>query len=148
MPEHPENPENPEHPENPDGAIQRIADRYPPADRRHRFAGIAILTVAVVLIGTWYLGNSARLAEPPVDGSIMTFEVVDDEHIDVTLLVVRPDPSRPAECTVMASDSSQQAVGELAVEVPPSDSGRETHKATLRTYQPAVNAHLKGCRLL
>ena len=134
--------------EAPDNVDQRIADRYPPADRRQRFIGIAILTVAVALIGVWYLGNSARLADPPVNGSLMTFEVVDDEHVDVTLLVARPDPSRPAECTVLASDPSEQAVGELAVEIPPSESERVTHRATLRTYQPAVNAHLKGCRLL
>lgn len=129
-----------------DSAAERLAQRYPPTDPRVRVVGIAALAVVVIAMLWWYLGASARLATPDVDAQIVSFEVVDEQHLDVTLQVSRADAAQPATCTVVASDAAGQAVGELEVPIPPAGATHVLHRTTVRTYAEATNAHLKACR--
>lgn len=128
-------------------ATERLAERYPPPDRRRRLIRLTAVIVAVVMALAWYLLVSLRLATPAIDARLTSFEVIDARTVDVTLTVTRRDPHIPAACQLYASASDDQAVGEAPIEIGPDDRSTIIVTGEVRTYQKASNAHLGACTL-
>lgn len=126
-------------------AAARLAARYPEPSRRARVTMIVLLALVLGAGLTWYLAVSARLASPDVNGQIATYAVVDDQNVMVELMVSRADPRQEATCTVIASDATDQAVGEVNARIAPATDRRVTQQVTIRTYVRATNVHLKSC---
>ncbi len=128
--------------------IDRIARRYPPVNARGPVVR-AIIAVVVVLALGWYLQTAVRNSQrPPVEATLTAHWVIDDQRAGFTLLVVRPDPSREAVCTVRAQAQNFEHIGQLDLTIPPSDQEQVTVDGSLRTVRPADAVYVEGCRLV
>lgn len=126
---------------------ERLAQRYPAPSRWQRWSTVVVLVVVVAVAAVWFLGTSSRIASPPVQVQIISFDVVDDQHIEVTMLVDRSDPAKAATCTLYAAAPAgdDQAVGEAEVTIPPASERSVEFTTELRTYKRAGNAHVRDC---
>lgn len=127
--------------------IARIARRYPPRTLGPLVK--ALIALAVVLGLAWYLQMAVRNSQrPPVEATLTAHWVVDAQQAGFELLVARPDPSRPAICTVRAQAQNYEHIGDTEVEIPPSDQDQVTITGTLRTVRVADALYVEGCRLV
>lgn len=127
--------------------IERIARRYPPFRVRGPLVR-AVIAVAVVLGLAWYLQTAARNSQrPPVEATVASHWVIDDQQAGFDLIVVRPDPSRPAVCRVRAQAQNYEHIGDAEVTVPPSDQEQVIITGSLRTVRQSDAVYVEGCRL-
>lgn len=127
--------------------IERIARRYPPFRVRGPLVR-AIIAVAVVLGLAWYLQTALRNSQrPPVEATVTSHWVIDQQRAGFDLLVARPDPSRPAVCRVRAQARNYEHIGDAEVTVPASDQEQVTITGSLRTVREADAVYVEGCRL-
>lgn len=132
-------------PMNPDAA-ERLARRYP--SRRtpvSNWRAWAVLAAAVGL--AWLAWAAFTGANPPVTARVDSFEVVSNAEIDVRITVDRPDPRRPAECSLFAQAVTYERVAELVVQIPPGTERLTTHDVALRTFKRATTADIESCRV-
>jgi hypothetical protein len=80
----------------------------------------------------------------PVTAQVYGYDVVDDHHVAITLMVHRPEPVS-VRCTVYAQADDHSNVGEKTVTVPAGD--RENTRVTiaLDTERRAVTGVLRRC---
>lgn len=131
--------------ESPEQAAARIAARYP---RPRRTA--TVVTIGAVLVGLlaiWGVWAGLHRAQPGIHGQLYSYRVVSPSQVDVVLKVHRPDPSKAGVCTVQAQAPSGETVGELDVQLAPSNTTDQDVPATLKTYLKAHTAIITGCRL-
>ncbi|MDQ4092338.1 MAG: DUF4307 domain-containing protein [Actinomycetota bacterium] len=130
--------------------------RYGPRTLRRRrrwTAPVGLLLVilaglAVAVIGYRNLGST------PVQGEALVFVLLDgnvDTHPDtygvqLSLNVIRDDPSRPAVCIVRARSRDGEETGRKEVYVPPA-AGPIVLTTVVRTSRPPVTADVYGCSL-
>ena len=130
--------------------------RYGPRalSRRRRWVapgGLLLVVLAglvVAVIGYRNLGST------PVQGEALGFALLDDNadtHLDtygveLSLNVVRDDPSRPAVCIVRARSRDGEETGRKEVYVPPA-AGPIVLTTVVRTSRPPVTADVYGCSL-
>lgn len=108
-----------------------------------------VIALVVVLALAWYLQTAVRNSQrPAVEATLTAHWVVDAQQAGYELLVVRPDPSRPAVCTVRAQAQNYEHIGDAEVEVPASDQEQVSVTGTLRTVREADAVYVEGCRLV
>jgi hypothetical protein len=128
----------------------RPADRYgAPAAwvRPTIIAGVVV--VAAAALG-WLLWAAFYHSNPQVASRLVSYDVVDTHHVDVTIQVDRV-AGVTATCRVLAEASDHAVVGELAFLVGPQPDGgtsgrvNSTVQRTIVTERRATTAVLQGC---
>ncbi|SDB79948.1 protein of unknown function [Raineyella antarctica] len=128
--------------------IERIARRYPSFTVRGPLVRALVAILVVAALG-WYLQTALHNSRrPPVEATITGHWVVTPQQAGYDLLVVRPDPGRPAVCTVRAQAKNFEFVGDSEVTVPASDQEQLTVRGTLRTVREADAVSVEGCHLV
>jgi Domain of unknown function (DUF4307) len=128
----------------------RPADRYgapSPWVRPAVVTGVVVLTAAAL---GWLLWAAFYHSNPQVASQLVSYDVVDTHHVDVTIQVDRA-AGVTATCRVLAEASDHAVVGDLTFLVGPppneSHSGRvtSTEQQTIVTDREATTAILQGC---
>ena len=81
----------------------------------------------------------------PISAKIVTWEVTSDSTMDVRVTTQRPDPSRPAVCTVTAQAESYETVGQYDIELGPGTEELEHHDIELKTFKRATSVKILAC---
>ena len=123
---------------------QRIARRYPPS-RAPKWLWVVVAAVIAGVGGTWLLWSAAYGANPPISAKIVTWEVTSDSTMDVRVTTQRPDPSRPAVCTVTAQAESYETVGQYDIALGPGTEELEHHDIELKTFKRATSVKILAC---
>ncbi len=123
---------------------ERIARRYPPS-RTPRWLWLAGVALLAILAGVWLVWSALYNANPPVSARVVSFTVTSDQTVDVRLTTQRPDPQRPAVCTLTAQAVTYDTVGQFVLELPPSDQKLEDHDVTIRTFKRATSVKIENC---
>lgn len=123
---------------------QRIARRYPPS-RTPRWLWIVVAVVLAGVGGTWLLWSALHGANPPISAKIVSWTVTSDQTMDVRVTTQRPDPARPATCTITAQAESYETVGQYDVVLAPGTEELEDHDIVIRTFKRATSVKVLTC---
>lgn len=121
-----------------------LASRYGTRGRpRWLWPVVAVIGISLGVAWAAWIAFQPR----PVSAELYGYEVIDDNRVDVTLNVYRPEPV-PVQCTVYAQSQDHAIVGEKTVDVPAGD--RETTRVpiSLQTERRAVTGVLRTCQTL
>ena len=121
-----------------------LSDRYG-TQGRPRWLWPVVAAIGVTLGVAW--AAWVAFQPRPVTAELYGYEVMDDNRVNVTLNVHRPEPL-PVRCTVYAQSQDHAIVGEKTVTVPAGD--RETTRVSiaLQTERRAVTGVLRRCESL
>lgn len=122
------------------------AGRYGSAGRRGssqrwRWAFIGIALVAAVGIALLAYRN---LGPAPVSAQRIAFSERPGDAMEITILVSRDDPGRPAVCIVRVRDITGAESGRKEIFVPPSN-GESRLRTVIRSGKRPVTADVFGC---
>ncbi|MQA15997.1 MAG: DUF4307 domain-containing protein [Pseudonocardiaceae bacterium] len=127
-------------PELPEGRYGRRT-RATPRWVRALLLGLVVLAgVAVAVVGY------RNLADPPIEGQRLGFELLDGNAVRLRFEVVRDEPHRPGVCIVRARSLDGTETGRREVYVPAAEGGVAL-SAVIRTSRPPVTADVYGCSL-
>ncbi|GAY19123.1 DUF4307 domain-containing protein [Mycobacterium sp. shizuoka-1] len=115
-----------------------------PAATRRRVAfalGVLVLAAGVVLALIAY----QRFEGNDVEGTIASYEVLDDHTVSVTISVTRKDPSRPVHCIVRARSHDGDETGRREVLVPPSQAATVQVTTIVKSYKRPFVGDIYGC---
>lgn len=104
------------------------------------------LMVVALGVGVAYLGYT-KFTTPDVDGTLVSFDIVGPDRVDVRLNVTRDDPSEPAVCIVRSRSRDGSETGRREVVIPASDNGTEDVRSFIVTSADPGLADLYGCSL-
>ncbi|MGY4711249.1 DUF4307 domain-containing protein [Mycolicibacterium sp. CBM1] len=115
----------------------------PPATRRRvAFAlGVLVLAAGVVLALIAY----QRFEGNAVEGTIASYQVLDDETVAVTISVTRKDPSRPAHCIVRVRSHDGAETGRREILVAPAEAATVQITTTVKSYKRPFVGDIYGC---
>ncbi|MGV8875117.1 MAG: DUF4307 domain-containing protein [Rhodococcus sp. (in: high G+C Gram-positive bacteria)] len=109
-----------------------------------------IALVALVLLvglGVAYYGYS-KFSVKPIEGSQLSFDIVDDSTMSIRFSVTRQDPEQPAVCIVRARSRDGSETGRREVYIPPeSASGTVEMTTEVTTSSPPAVGDVYGCSL-
>ena len=109
---------------------------------------IALLAL-VLLVGTGiaYIAYT-KFAVAEVEGSQLSFDIVDDSTMSIRFSVTRQNPEEPAVCIVRARSRDGSETGRREIYVPPeSRSSTVELTAEVKTSQPPAVGDVYGCSL-
>jgi hypothetical protein len=113
---------------------------------------VVLAGLVVAVIGYRNLGST------PVQGEALGFALLDGDlagdadtqpdtyGVELSLNVIRDDPSRPAVCIVRARSRDGEETGRKEIYVPPA-AGPLVLTTVVRTSRPPVTADVYGCSL-
>ncbi|QIK71568.1 DUF4307 domain-containing protein [Propioniciclava coleopterorum] len=123
---------------------ERIARRYP-GSRTPRWLWL-VAVAAILAVGVpWLIWTATYGANPAISAKIVSFSVTSDQTIDVRVTTQRPDPARPAVCTLTAQAVTYDTVGQYVLELPPGSEELEHHDVTIRTFKRPTSVKIEGC---
>jgi HAMP domain-containing protein len=103
--------------------------------------------VALVLLGLAFLAVVTvvgwRLVNPPVKGTVSSYDTLADDHMTLTFTVQRPRET-PATCVVRARAQDGFDVAYTTVDLP-AGQGTTSHTIELRTAYRALVGEVLGC---
>lgn len=122
------------------------AGRYPGRSRRPSRTLAIVIGALVVLagLGVAYLGYQ-EFGPKELEGSIVSYEIVDDTTMTMRFTVTREDPSRPVDCIVRVRARGGNEVGRREVYVEPSHAGTVEVNTTIRSSAPPAVGDVYGC---
>lgn len=126
---------------------ERIARRYPKRSLWDYllYGGLAVsIGIAMVLTVISALSHSA----PPAESMVRSFTVDSPTQITVELVVQRTDPSKEAQCKLVAQADSYEEVGEATVTVPPDSEKIKAYMFTVKTVKEPVAINQRGCSVV
>lgn len=125
---------------------QRPAGRYGSRARRRprRWLRWSAFLVALAVATTAAVMGYSNLGSPPIQGKAVTFRVLDDSSVRITVEVSRDHPRRAAVCVVRARGLSGSEVGRKEILVPPQD-GMSYRQTVLTTSERPVTGEVYGC---
>ena len=123
---------------------QRIARRYPPS-RTPKWLWIVVAVLMAGIGGTWLLWSAFAGANPPISAKIVSWTVTSDQTMDVLVTTQRPDPARPAVCTITAQAESYETVGQYDIELGPGTEELEDHAIEIRTFKRPTSVKVLSC---
>ena len=110
--------------------------------RRVAFAlGVLVLAALVVLALVAY----QRFEGNDVEGTIASYEVVDNQTVSVTISVTRKDPSQPVHCIVRARSHDGDETGRREILVPPSQAKTVQVTTVVKSYKRPFVGDIYGC---
>ncbi|KAA0923221.1 DUF4307 domain-containing protein [Rhodococcus sp. IEGM 1401] len=109
-----------------------------------------IALVALVLLvglGVAYYAYS-KFSVKPIEGSQLSFDIVDEDTMSIRFSVTRQDPEQPAVCIVRARSRDGSETGRREVYIPPESASTTVEMTTEVTTSaaPAVG-DVYGCTL-
>ncbi|WP_298175541.1 DUF4307 domain-containing protein [Saccharomonospora sp.] len=127
-----------------------LEDRYGSARKRQagprfRLRGNRAWLVGIVAVVALTLGGYIvyqQFFATPIDGQRVAFTELPGNAMEVTVDVIRNDPSRPAVCVVRVRDISGAESGRREIYVPP-DVGRLD--TVVQSIERPVTADVYGC---
>lgn len=124
----------------------RIAARYP---RRGRLDLLLALLAVITLLaaGVIFVQGGLVQSNPPVVAMVRAFDTAPQETT-ADIVVQRTDPSREATCFVYTQAANFERVGEMTLEVPPSEEKLTVLHVTIRTVREATAVQVSDCRML
>ncbi|TSE01997.1 DUF4307 domain-containing protein [Skermania sp. ID1734] len=124
----------------------RLADRYGARRRRWPRWVPALIGVGVVLagVGVAYLGY-LRFGPQDINGQQVSYDAVNDSTMTIKFTVTRKDPSRAADCIVVAKSKDGDEAGRREVYIAPSSSGTVVVETPIRTSKPPAAGDVYGC---
>jgi hypothetical protein len=103
--------------------------------------GVLVLAAGVVLALIAY----QRFEGNDVEGTIASYEVVDNQTVSVTISVTRKDPSRPAHCVVRVRSHDGAETGRREILVPPSQAATVQVTTVVKSYKRPFVGDVYGC---
>lgn len=131
----------------PEGRYSRNAARSPgdaPNPKSRRRAILLSVLGAVAGLVVAFVGYR-NLADKPVTGEVITFDVVNSSTVDMRFTVTRSDPAKAAVCIVRARSIDGSETGRREVYVPPSQETVLSLSTSVRTSAPPVAGDVYGC---
>lgn len=128
--------------------IERPATRYGSreqsrSNRRWILFAVAVLSVVVGVVVA--VVAFQRFNSNEVKGELTGYQLIDDETVEVTIGVERPDPSKPVVCIVRARSKDGSETGRREILVPPG-SGRVVQVTTeVKSTRKPVMGDIYGC---
>lgn len=111
------------------------------ADRRLKIVGAVCGALLIGLVA--WLGGSYLLRETKLNGTVPTFQVIDDSHVQAQLSVLKSNGTGGV-CTIRSQAPDGSVVGQLDVQVPSSGSSFN-QIVTIRTTARGTTAELMSC---
>ncbi|MBY4129314.1 DUF4307 domain-containing protein [Rhodococcus fascians] len=108
-----------------------------------------IALVALVLLvglGVAYYAYS-KFSVKPIEGSQLSFDIVDDSTMSIRFSVTRQEPEQPAVCIVRARSRDGSETGRREIYIPPSPSGTVELTTDVTTSSPPAVGDVYGCSL-
>jgi hypothetical protein len=105
---------------------------------------VAVVVAAVFL--PWLLWSAWHHSNPEIRVTLISFQNLTNNSIDITYLVERRDPATPLICTLLARDFDKNVVGEIQRSIPASESNKLKITTTIPTRIAPVNATILECR--
>jgi hypothetical protein len=128
--------------------IERPAARYGSRQlpRRNR-RWILLAVAAAVLIAGVIVAVVAfqRFGGGEVKGELTAYQLIDDETVQVTIGVERPDPSQPVVCIVRARSKDGSETGRREILVPPSTERVVQVTTEVKSTRKPVMGDIYGC---
>jgi hypothetical protein len=124
----------------------RLADRYGvrPAGARRRWPRwLALGVVLAVAAGLAVIGYR-NLASTPISAEVLSFTVLDDHSVRITLAVTRDQPAQAADCIVRTRSADGTESGRREVFIPSGDSPRQVDTVLQSVRRPATG-EVFGC---
>ncbi|MBU8834295.1 DUF4307 domain-containing protein [Mycolicibacterium goodii] len=128
--------------------IERPAARYgsPEQSRSNRrWILFAVAAVAVVVGVVAAVVTFQRFGSNEVKGELTGYELLDDETVQVTIGVERPDPSKPVVCIVRARSKDGSETGRREILVPPSTDRVVQVTTEVKSTRKPVMGDIYGC---
>lgn len=124
--------------------------RYPSSTSRdgvsRRTKNILLVLVLIVGVGVAYLGY-LRFSVKDVEGTALSFDLVDDTTVSIRLSVTRADPEQDAVCIVRARSRDGSETGRRELLVPGGSAKEVDVTSVVRTSQPPAVGEVYGCSL-
>jgi hypothetical protein len=131
------------------------AGRYPsgsgPSGIRRapkRATKIALVTLVLLVgLGVAYYAYT-KFSVKPVEGSQLSFDIVDESTMSIRFSVTRENPEQPAVCIVRARSRDGSETGRREVYIPPESSSTTVELTTdVTTSSPPAVGDVYGCSL-
>ena len=104
---------------------------------------VGAVVVVVCVIGAYFAYQKFAVHE--MESDVMSYEIIDDSRLDVTVKVTREDPSREAVCLVRARSKDGSETGRREVLVPAGTDGTVLITAPVITSRDPGMGDLYGC---
>lgn len=121
-----------------------LADRYGTRSTP-RWLWWAVAAVGIGLGVAWAAWIAVQ--PRPLTTDVYGYDVVSDTQVDLTLEIIRDDPSQRVRCSVYAQAENKSIVGERTIVIPGSDRELEHHVVSLTTTERAVTGIIRSCEL-
>lgn len=128
--------------------IERPAARYGSREQpRLSRRWILIAVAALVLVAGVIVAVVAyqRFGSGEVKGELTGYQLLDDETVQVTIGVERPDPSEPVVCIVRARSKDGSETGRREILVPPGSDRVVQVTAEVKSTRKPVMGDIYGC---
>jgi hypothetical protein len=113
------------------------------ATRRRLVLALGTLVTAALIGGA--AAGYQRFEGNDVEGTMVAYQVLDDQTVAVTISVTRKDPSVPAVCIVRARSKDGAETGRREVLVEPADATTIVLTAVVKSYQRPFVGDIYGC---
>nr|WP_296780136.1 DUF4307 domain-containing protein [Rhodococcus sp. (in: high G+C Gram-positive bacteria)] len=124
--------------------------RYPSSSSRdgvsRRTKNILLVVVLILGLGVAYLGY-LRFSVKDVEGTALSFDLVDDTTVSIRLSVTRADPEKDAVCIVRARSRDGSETGRRELLVPGGSAKEVDVTSVVKTSQPPAIGEVYGCSL-
>lgn len=112
-----------------------------------RATKIALVALVVLVgLGVAYYAYS-KFSVKPIEGSQLSFDIVDDSTMSIRFSVTRQDPEQPAVCIVRARSRDGSETGRREIYIPQSASGSVELTTEVKTSSPPAVGDVYGCSL-
>lgn len=125
-----------------DADRQRIAERYPVQKRPWLVPVIGAPLLALLVFWLWI---SAFHSNPPLTAQVVGFQVTSDQEMTVRVMVDRARPEVAGQCLIFVQAPNFERVGEVWLQVPPSDREVDELEVTIRTFRRSTSASVDRC---
>jgi hypothetical protein len=105
---------------------------------------LAFLLLALGL--PWLMWSAWYHSNPPARVMLVSFKPIDERSIEITFELDRRDPKLAHSCTLVARDFEKNIVGEIDLDVAPSNANPVKIRTSIPTRLAAVNAGVLECR--
>lgn len=128
--------------------IERPAARYGSGEQprnNRRWILFAVAALAAVVGVVVAVVAFQRFNGNEVKGELTGYQLIDDETVEVTIGVERPDPSKPVVCIVRARSKDGSETGRREILVPPSSDRVVQVTTEVKSTRKPVMGDIYGC---
>jgi hypothetical protein len=123
-------------------------DRYgskpmPEKTRRRLVMGLGALVTLALIGGA--VAAYRHFEGNDVEGSMVAYEVIDDQTVSVTISVTRKDPATPVVCIVRARSNDGAETGRREVLVEPAEAKTVQLTTDVKSFQRPFVGDIYGC---